>query len=142
MVWWGQAFSTLAYTKFVSQKWKENQMEGVWWWNDKIAHVQCTWAKSKWPFFFFLMVSWAWMLPPLFFFFFLLISYVWARCSVGFFFFCLSLFFFNCTSFFNNGIWINLYKLIFSIISLFHSHFSIISSFFIFSLFHPNQIHP
>ena len=40
-----------------------------------------------------------------------------------FFFWCgyLSLFFFNWSSFFNKGVWVNLYKLTFSISSLFHS---------------------
>ena len=38
-----------------------------------------------------------------------------------FFFNCLSFFYFNCASFFNKAIWVNLYKLTFSIPPFFHS---------------------
>ena len=119
--WWVQIFSTQAHTKFVFPKWKENRMKWVWWWNDKIAHVQCTWAKSSWPFFFFFNCFLGMNVASLLLFFHFDIL------SVGvvlFCFFCffgfLSLFCFNYISFCNNDIWVNLYKFIFFIFSLFH----------------------
>ena len=66
-------------------------------------------------------------LPPIFFFIFLFLYMIFIFNTFGwlpsffFFFSCLSLFCFNLPSFFNNDIWVNLYKLTFTIHSLFYS---------------------
>ena len=78
--------------------------------------------------FFFFFNFLFWLYVAFFFFFFSLFNCTWFFLLDFYFlinwvivFFFLSLFCFNWPSFFNKGIWVNLYKLTFSIISLFYS---------------------
>ena len=90
------------------------------------------------PFFFSLN---SWVVGVIFFFFLDMIFF--NTLGVFFFFWVVCHFFFNWPSFFNKGVWVNLYKL-----TLFHlSTFSLITKqkweklnfFFILSIFHPQQ---
>ena len=55
---WSLGIFHPTHTKYVSTKCRENWVGGVWWWNDKIAHVQYTWAKSSSLFFFLFFSLW------------------------------------------------------------------------------------
>ena len=127
--WWGPGvFSLRLPKKFSSQIGEKIERRKWGYLIDKNVHVHVHMGNSSNSIFFFFFFNFLfWLYVAFFFFFFSLFNCTWFF-LLDFYFlinwvivFFLSLFCFNWLSFFNKGIWVNLYKLTFSIISLFYS---------------------
>ena len=127
--WWGPGvFSLRLPKKFSSQIGEKIERRKWGYLIDKNVHVHLHMGNSSNSIFFFFLISFSGCMLPssssssflclTAHDFFLLDFYFLINWVIVFF---LSLFCFNWLSFFNKGIWVNLYKLTFSIISLFYS---------------------